>query len=124
MKKINIKAQVKELQLMADNVTNMSYNDPEQKVEDEKFWMKLEELNKEAIATGQLVGRHVSFAVADGAAHYIVVKVGKVFTQVEQLPIYDNWHYNGVYQGKIQTGIIKHRLNSDEAMKKLFSSID
>jgi hypothetical protein len=51
-----------------------------------------------AAGDGLVVGRKLSFSVADGAAFYFVTKVRKNDVVVEHVPYGDAWQWEGVYQ--------------------------
>ena len=113
----NINKEVKDIQKFAREVSNMRFDDPQSKTAEDTFWKMVDDLDAKAEG---LVGKHVQFGVADGSAHYIIVKEGKRMVSVEQLPIFDNWHFQGVYDGKIQRGIVERYVRYEEGMKKLF----
>lgn len=116
-----IKNEVAAIQKLANELSDMRYDDPKFDIAEKSFWRMVDDLDRRAVG---LVGRHVRFGVADGYAHYIVVKEGKRMVSVEQLPIYDNWHFPGVYEGKIQRGIVERHLEFASALKALFAKKD
>jgi len=64
---------------------------------DEQLWEKVEELQKFA-GTGLKPGKHLKWNVADGYAHYIVLKVNKRFTEVAFIDYMDGYRFMGVFQ--------------------------
>lgn len=47
--------------------------------------------DKKARADGQLVGRYLSYQVADGYAWYVVEKVEDGLAHLEHMPLFDAW---------------------------------
>jgi len=64
---------------------------------DEKLWELVENLQKIA-GPGLKPGKHLKWNVADGYAHYIVLKVNKRFTEVAFIDYMDGYRFAGVFQ--------------------------
>lgn len=57
---------------------------------------ELDAIDKE-VGDGLVVGRSLSFGVADGSANYIITKVRKNDVAVEYVPLMDGYTFQGVY---------------------------
>ena len=69
------------------------------RVEEDKLFVRIEVLD-ESVGDGLQEGRHVGFQVADGYAHYVVVKVLKNTVKLIYIPYSDNYHFAGGRVGK------------------------
>lgn len=59
------------------------------------IWARLEKLQKD-LGPGFRVGKLINFSVADGRAHYLVLKIGKSLTELAWLPFGDAWQADAV----------------------------
>jgi hypothetical protein len=117
MKSINKK--VARIQQMAVDVSTMGYITPEAKVKEKEFWAAVDALGK---AADGLVGKHIQFSVADGYAHYIIVKANKQTVKVAHLSIMDAYHFQGVNEnGLLFRSVAERQLRWEVGMKEIFS---
>jgi hypothetical protein len=72
------------------------FDSPEWASNNKSLWEGINQLDMEA-GTGLAPGRHLKWNVADGYAHYIVVKVGKQLTELAYLPYMDNYQFAGTF---------------------------
>ena len=91
---------------------------------DEQLWKKVEKLQKFA-GTGLKPGKHLKWNVADGYAHYIVLKVNKRFTEVAFIDYMDGYNFAGVFEddGKlfVPTSVAKKAAQWQDTMERLFN---
>lgn len=64
---------------------------------DESFWKQVEQLQTD-IGDGLVPGRHLRWNVADGYAHYLVVKVNKRDVELVHLDYMDGYWFQGCWQ--------------------------
>jgi hypothetical protein len=81
------------------------------------FWDRVNELDRNAIG---LVGKHIQFNVADGYAHYIIVKENKATVTVEHLDYCDGYHFTGVWDGKLPRGLAERQVKMATGLKEIF----
>jgi hypothetical protein len=117
--KLNIQAEVEKVKAQALVLSKMTFG-PTYRSEDDKFWELVEDLDSRAEG---LVGKHIKFGVADGYAHYIVVKAGKSMVTVEHLDYSDGYMFAGVYRGKIQRGVVDQSLRFQDWKKSLMKKV-
>jgi len=115
--KKDILEKVKELQEDCNNLRELIRDWEKFKIADKLFWSTVEELNANAIG---LVGKSISFNVADGYATYIIVKENKATVTVEHLDYMDGYHSPAVYMGKVPRGLAEQYVKRDEGMKAIF----
>lgn len=67
---------------------------------DDAFWAKVEALQKELddFGVGLVPGRHLQWNVADGYAHYFVVKVNKRDVELVHLDYMDGYWFQGCWR--------------------------
>lgn len=115
---MNIKEEISKLELLIKNYQSQRWGTPEHKVAMEKLEALIKELD--ANADG-LVGKHISFQVADGYARYIIVKELKASVKVFHLDIDDGYRFLGVYDDKLPKGLAKQRVDGISKMKSIFA---
>lgn len=113
-----IKKEVKKILMLCNQINRLRYDDPDRKNAENVFWQRIQDLND---ASKGLVGKHVRFLVADGYAHYIVVKDGKSLVTVEHIPLDDAYEFGGVYDGKILRGIVESQISWTEGMRAIMA---
>ena len=74
----------------------------------DELYAEVESINKDA-GPGLVVGRCLTFGVADGNANYLVTKVRKNDVVVEWVPLGDMWHSNVVGLNRSKTEYIVNR---------------
>lgn len=74
------------------------------------------EIDKEA-GKGLVVGRILSFGVADGAACYLITKVRKHDVVVEWVPMYDGYFSDAVWLSKDKRHYIVNRGKAEQNIR-------
>lgn len=76
----------------------LDWNDPDYSTKEQRVWDDVHALDKDTSVEGTIrVGNFIRFPVADGYANYIVTKVMPTVVHVVQLPMGDNWTFQGCY---------------------------
>jgi len=86
---------------------------------------ELDAIDKEA-GQGCVVGRALSFGVADGSANYIITKVRKNDVAVAFIPLMDGYQFSGVYDnGKgelcLPRPVAEQQCRMSSTLKAMFS---
>ncbi len=104
-------------QLVAE-AKDINYCRGDWREKDGTFWAKVKALEIE-LGKGLKPGRHVKWNVADGYAHYFVVKVGKMFTELAFIPYGDQYQFAGTFilKGKLvaPTTVVEQSIKWDDA---------
>ncbi len=105
---------------------NAPYDFEKVRKDENEMYAELDAINK-AAGYGLVVGRVLSFGVADGSASYIVTKVRKNDVVVEWIPLGDAYFSDavGLSRDKTQYVVNRHTAEShcqwDEKLKEIFS---
>lgn len=109
---------------MVKQASEINYGAADWREKDELLWNGILALDKE-VGIGLVSGRHIKWGVADGYAHYFVVKVGKRLTELEHIPYGDNYAFAGTFveNGKIMvpTAVAQETLKWSDGLRELFS---
>lgn len=101
-----------------------NYRDNGWREQSNRLFAAIKALDMDA-GIGLVGGRHVTWHVADGYAHYIIKKVGKVFTELEYIPEGDNYEFSGtfMYRNKLvaSTAVVRAAVEWNDDMKELFA---
>ena len=86
---------------------------------------ELNDIDKEA-GEGLVVGRSLSFGVADGSATYIVTKVRKNDVVVAYVPLMDGYQFQGVYQNSkgelcLPRAVAERQCRMSSGLKSMFA---
>lgn len=117
---MNIKEEISKLDLLIKNYQSQKWGTPEHKVAMNEMEALIKELDVNA---NGLVGKHISFQVADGYARYIIVKELKSTVKVYHLDIDDGYSSLAVYDGKLPKGLAKQRVDGISAMRSIFAGV-
>lgn len=90
-----IKQRIQNLVQICENL-GYRYESPEWKANHKRLWEGVDQLDAEA-GDALAPGRHIKWQVADGYAHYIVIKVGKRLTELAYLPYMDDYQFPGAW---------------------------
>jgi len=93
---------------------------------DEQLWECVENLQKIAGA-GLKPGKHLKWCVADGYAHYIVLRVNKQITELVFIDYMDGYSFQGVFEdsGKlfVPTAVARKAAQWQDATNRLFKKV-
>lgn len=73
----------------------------------------------EEVGDGLKVGKMISYPVADGKAHYVVMNVGRQ-VDVAHVPFGDAWTHPIVRNGKMSVGHAQDAIRREDGLRKLF----
>ena len=88
----------------------------------EALFKDLQDGAKKAFAEGfTLRGSLIRFQVADGYAHYLIVKDTVKWVHVMHISIGDAWNYSGVIDGKLDARVAFKQVQWERGLAELFA---
>ncbi len=122
---MTIRKRIEAIVEWASALDTLRYDNPLRADRERMLWQMIENLDKEAIESLS-PGRHLKWNVADGYAHYIVVKVNKMFTELVYIPYMDNYQFSGVFVDErdrlmVPTQVALMNAERSIAFRELFS---
>ncbi len=102
---------------IVDLANSIDYSCDDWQAKDTILWNIIRAQDVE-VGEGLKPGRHVKWPVADGYAHYFVVKVGKTFTELVHIPYADAYQFAGTFMLKNKlvapTSIVEETIKWDD----------
>ena len=94
---MTIRKRIEHIVEFAASVNSMKWDNPLRDGQDKMLWQRIDALQVE-IGGGLVPGRHLRWNVADGYAHYLVVKVNKRDVELVHLDYMDGYWFQGCWQ--------------------------
>jgi len=94
---MTIRKRIEHIVEFASALSAMKWDNPLREDRDKMLWQMIDALQVE-IGEGLVPGRHLRWPVADGYAHYIVVKANKRFVELVHLDYMDGYWFQGCWQ--------------------------
>ena len=116
LKPKELKKRIEAIEVLMYDI-NLSRGDWREK--DKLFWDAVLKLDADA-GPEFGPGKHIKFQVADGYAHYIVIKVGTFISKLHHLDYMDGYGFAGVVDSKIMTASAKQIWAVYQSLSEVF----